>query len=47
MNFNKQLTKIENKYFKNNDEKEAARAYNEAAEEDFKEFAKLNIIEND
>jgi len=26
MNFNKQLTKIENKYFKNKDEKEAARA---------------------
>ena len=30
-----------------NDEKEAARAYNEKAKELFKEFAKLNIIEND
>ena len=29
-----------------NDEKEAARAYNRAAEEHFKEFAKLNIIED-
>jgi hypothetical protein len=26
INFNKQLTKIENKYFKNNEEKEAGRA---------------------
>ncbi len=29
-----------------NDEKEAARAYNEAAKEYFKEFSKLNIIED-
>ena len=30
-----------------NDEKEAARAYNEAAKEYFKEFSKLNVIEDD
>ena len=29
-----------------NDEREAARAYNRAAEEHFREFAKLNIIED-